>query len=51
MNILRQILFYAIAIAIGVGMYSLYQRQLGSISFLILSIIFFIIGFRMIFKK
>ncbi|WP_442596958.1 hypothetical protein [Neobacillus sp. D3-1R] len=45
---MRQIIYFAAAIALGWGMFYLYQRQLGAISFLILSILFFIIGFRML---
>ncbi|MFD2446807.1 YitT family protein [Bacillus sp. CGMCC 1.16607] len=51
MKIIRQIYMIAAAIGISLVMYYLYQRQLGAISFFILSIIFFILGFRMLGKK
>jgi membrane protein implicated in regulation of membrane protease activity len=46
----RIILFAAIIVSVG-GMNFLYQKQLGSISFLILSIVFFILGFRLLKKR
>jgi membrane protein implicated in regulation of membrane protease activity len=51
MKILRQIVMLAAIVIMGMGMYQLYQMQLGSVSFLILSIVFFILGFRMLSKR
>ncbi|HYK71971.1 MAG TPA: hypothetical protein VEV44_02405 [Pseudoneobacillus sp.] len=45
---MKQIIYFAAAIALGWGMYYLYQRQLGTVSFFILSILFFVFGFRML---
>jgi hypothetical protein len=46
----RILLFAVIIVSVG-GMNFLYQKQLGSISFLFLSIVFFILGFRLLKKR
>lgn len=50
-NLLRQLYLTAGAMAAVAALYYLYQRQLGAISFFILSIFFFFLAFALLSKS
>ncbi|WP_174734757.1 hypothetical protein [Mesobacillus harenae] len=48
---MKNILTYIIVIGIAAGLYYLYQRQLGAISFFILSVFFFALARHQLSKR